>query len=157
MSTAKTCAALATDRVDFVDKNNCSTHLCCLLKEVAHAACTDANKHLHEVRAGDRQETDSCFACNRTSKQCLARARRPNEQDALGNACTDFFKALWCAQEVNYFFDLLLDTFITSNIGKRGNGFVCVEIFGTATANRHNAAGLAHSATLHPDEKAHDQ
>src|SRR4051794_40806592 len=49
MSAAETSAAVPSDRVDFIDKDNARRILFALLEQVAHAARTHAHKHFDEV------------------------------------------------------------------------------------------------------------
>ena len=135
MPTAKSCSTLSTDGVDFVDENNGASHFCSLLKQVTHATCTNAHEHLHEVRTSYRKKPNSCFAGNCSSKQRFSCSRRANEQDALRYARANFFKALWHAQEINYFFDLLLYAFVASNISKCCAWFVGVVILRATATN----------------------
>ena len=56
VAAAETGAALAADRVDLVDEDDRGRLLAGGLEEVAHPARADADEHLHEVRAADREE-----------------------------------------------------------------------------------------------------
>ena len=57
-----------------------------LLEQVAHARRADADEHLDEVRAADREERHAGLARDGAREQRLAGAGRPDEQDAL-RAC----------------------------------------------------------------------
>src|SRR4029453_16915385 len=48
--------AMAADRVDLVDEDDARRVLLALLEQVADAAGADADEHLDEVRAADREE-----------------------------------------------------------------------------------------------------
>ena len=99
---------LTTDGVDLVDKHDSGRSLFRLFKEVAHAACADADVHFHKVRSGDGEKLHARFARDRTGKQRLARARRADEQHSLGNACADIRKLLRVLQELYQFLHLFL-------------------------------------------------
>ena len=62
VSAAETRAALAADRVDLVDEDDARRALLRLLEEVAHARRADADEHLDEVRARDREERHARLA-----------------------------------------------------------------------------------------------
>ena len=78
VSAAKSCSTLSSDGINFVDENNGASHFCCLLKQVAHAACANAHEHFHEVGTSDRKKTNSCFAGNCSSEQRFTCSRRSN-------------------------------------------------------------------------------
>ena len=132
---AKSCSTLSSNGVNFVDENNGASHFCRLLKQVTHATCTNAHEHLHEVRTSYRKKANSCFAGNCSGEQCFSCSRRANEQNTLWYARTNFFKSLWHAKEINYFFDLLLYAFISSHISKRCAWFVGVVILCATATN----------------------
>src|SRR5690349_23515440 len=50
VSTAETSSAMASDRVNFIDEDDARSVLLALLEQVAHAARTNADEHLYEVR-----------------------------------------------------------------------------------------------------------
>jgi len=53
--------ALATDRVNFIDKDNTRAIAFGLVKKVTDATGTHSNKHLHKLRAADTEKRHSCF------------------------------------------------------------------------------------------------
>ena len=89
VAAAEAGAALAADRVDLVDEDDRPAHLAGLLEQVADAAGADADEHLHEVRAGDRQEADAGLTGDGAGEQRLAGAGRADEQHALRHAGAD--------------------------------------------------------------------
>src|SRR5262249_18265822 len=107
VSAAEAGAAMATDRVDFVDEDDAGRVLFTLLEQIADAARADADEHFDEVRTGDREERHAGFAGDRAGKQGLAGSWRSDQQDALGNASAELLKLLGLAQE----FDDLLQLF----------------------------------------------
>ena len=157
MATAETGAALAADRVDLVDEDDRPAHPACLLEQVADAAGADADEHLHEVGAGDRQEPDAGLAGDGAGEQRLAGAGRTDEQDALGDAGADLAEPLGHPQEVDDLGDLLLDARVAGDVGERGGRLVGVVGLGAAATDRHHVAHLAGRTTLHPDEEPDDQ
>ena len=78
-------AALAADGVEFVDENDAGGVLLGLLEQVADAGRPDADEHLHELAAADREERHMRLAGHRPRQQRLAGARRADQQNALGD------------------------------------------------------------------------
>ena len=56
VAAAETGAAMAADRIDFVDEDDAGRVLLRLFEHVAHAAGADADEHLHEIRARNGEE-----------------------------------------------------------------------------------------------------
>ena len=80
---AEAAVAAAADGVDLVDKDNRGSDLRGLLKQIADAACADADEHFHEVRAGDGEERHVRLTRDRLGQQGFAGAGRADEQRAL--------------------------------------------------------------------------
>ena len=97
-------AAVAADGVDLVHEDDAGRVLFGLLEEVADAAGADADEHLDEVRAGDREEGDAGLAGDGAGEQRLTGAGRAVEQDALGDAGAERLELLRVLEE---FLDLL--------------------------------------------------
>ena len=125
MSAAQTSAALATDGVDLIDKDNRGRLRLGLGKQVAHAACAHAHKHFDKVRTGNAKERYARLAGNRFGKQRLTGTRRANQQHAARNLGTQLAEALRLAQEVAdllKLFDRLIDAgnVLELHLGPRG-------------------------------------
>ena len=108
VAAAEAGAAMAADRVNFIDEDDAGRVLLALLKQIAHAAGADADKHLDEVRTGNREERNVRFAGNGPRQQSLARARRPDQQHALRNASAELLEFLRIFQELDNFLQLFL-------------------------------------------------
>ena len=108
MAAADAMAAMAADRVDFVDENDAGRGFLPLLEHVAHAGGADADEHLHEVRAADREERHIGFAGNGAREQRLAGARRADQQNAFRNASAEFLEFFRVAQELDEFLHFIL-------------------------------------------------
>ena len=87
VAAAEAGAAMAADRVDFVDEDDAGRVLLRLLEHVAHAAGADADEHLDEVGARDGEERHVGFAGDRARDQRLAGAGRADQQHAARDAC----------------------------------------------------------------------
>ena len=79
-------AAVAADGVDLVHEDDAGGVLLGLLEEVADAAGADADEHLDEVRAGDREEGNAGLTGDGAGEQRLAGPGRAVEQDPLRDA-----------------------------------------------------------------------
>ena len=84
VTAAEAGAAMAADGVDLVDEDDAGRVLLALHEEVAHARGADADEHLDEVRARDREERHAGLAGDRRARaascRCPAarRAARPS-------------------------------------------------------------------------------
>ena len=75
VAAAEAGAAVAADGVDLVHEDDARAVLLGLLEEVAHARGADADEHLDEVRARDREERHAGLAGDGAREQRLAGAR----------------------------------------------------------------------------------
>ena len=93
-------AAVAADGVDLVHEDDAGGVLLGLLEEVADAGGADADEHLDEVRAGDREERHPRLAGDGAGKQRLAGSGRPVEQHALRDARAERLELLRVLEEL---------------------------------------------------------
>ena len=108
IAAAKACAAMAADRVDFVDEDDARRILLGLFEHVAHAACADADEHFDEVGARNREEGHVGLAGDRARQQRLAGAWRADEQHAVRDLAAEPLELLRIAQEFDDFLEILL-------------------------------------------------
>ena len=108
VSAAEAGAAMAADRVDLVDEDDAGRVLLALLEQVAHARGADADEHLDEVRAADREERHVRLAGDRARQQRLARSGRAHEQHALGNPSAELLELLRLLEELDDLLELFL-------------------------------------------------
>jgi hypothetical protein len=94
-------ATMTADSVDLVDEHDARRVLLTLLEQVADARRADADEHLDEVRAADREERHIGFTGHRTRQQRFAGARRSHEQDAFRDAPAELLEFLRLAQEID--------------------------------------------------------
>ena len=99
---------MTTDCVDFVDEDDAGRVLLGLLEHVAHAARTDADKHLDEVGAGNGEERHIGFAGDGARDQCLAGAGRTDQQNAARNAAAQALEFSGVAQKFDDLLQILL-------------------------------------------------
>ncbi len=119
VTTAETGTAVPSDSVDFVDEDDAGSVFLALLEQVADATRADADEHLNEVRAGDREERNVRFTCNRAGQQGFARSRRSDQQDAFRDTPTEFLEFLGLAKELDDFLQLFLGFLDARNVLER--------------------------------------
>ena len=100
VASAETGAAMPADRVDLVHEDDAGRRLLRLLEEVADARSADADEHLDEVGARDREEGDARLAGDGAREQRLARAGRPVQQHALRDARAERLELLRVLEEL---------------------------------------------------------
>src|SRR6185369_9193897 len=108
VAAAETGAAMTADGVDLVDEDDARRVLLALLEQVADAAGADADEHLHEVRAADREKRHVGLAGHRPREQRLARSRRAHEQHALRDAAAKLLELLRLLEELDDLLELFL-------------------------------------------------
>src|SRR6202007_2530019 len=82
---AKPSSTMASDRINFIYKDDARGILLALLEKVADTAGAHPHKHSDEVRPENREERHVGLAGNRTRQQGLARSRRADQQHAFRN------------------------------------------------------------------------
>src|SRR6185503_14908095 len=92
VAAAEAGAAVAPDGVDLVDEDDARRVLLALLEEVADAARADADEHLDEVRARDREERNARLAGDGAREERLARSGRAHHEHALGDAAAELLE-----------------------------------------------------------------
>ena len=100
-------AAGLAQGVQFVDEDDAGGLGLGLLEHVAHPGGADADEHLDEVGAGEAEEGDARLAGDRLGQQRLARARRPDQQHALGNPPAEKLIFFGRAEEIDHLAQLV--------------------------------------------------
>ena len=141
------------DRIDLIDEDDGRGDLCRLLEQVTHAACADADEHLHEVRAGDREERHVRLTGDGLCKQCFARARRADEQRALRQFRADGGVFLRIVQKVDDLDERFLCLVLSGHIRERHAGLLFHIDLGFALTDAAESAHAAHALR----HRAHQQ
>ncbi len=161
VTAAEAGAAVAADRVDLVDEDDARRVLLALLEQVADAARADADEHLDEVRAADREERHARFTRDRAREQRLAGAGRAHHQDALRDPAAEAGELLRILQERDDLFDLVLGLFDAGDVLERHAVLVIGEQLRLGLAEAHRLAAarlqLPHEQEEDPDEQQHRQ
>ena len=108
------------DRVELVDEDDARRLRLRLLEEVAHARRADADEHLDELGAADREERHARLARDRAREQRLAGARRADQQHALRDASAEALEALRVAQELDDLLELGLRLLDAGDVVRSG-------------------------------------
>ena len=157
VATAEPGTAVTSDRVDLVDEHDRGCGGLRLLEEVAHARCADADEHLHEVGAADREERHPGLTRDRLGEQCLAGARRPVEQHALRDLGAHLLELGGRLEELLDLLELL-DRFVEAgDVGERDLRLVLRRRLGARLAEAHDAAAAALHLPEHPHEHQREQ
>ena len=150
-------AAMAADGVDLVHEDDARRVLLGLLEEVAHARGADADEHLDEVGAGDREERHAGLAGDRACEQRLAGARRPVQQHALGDARTERLELLGVLEELLDLVQLLDGLVGSRDVLERDLGRVDGHALGAALAEAHHLRAAALHLVYEEDPEAQEE
>ena len=152
-------AAMAADRVDLVDEDDAGRVLLALLEHVAHPAGADADEHLDEVGARDREERHVGLAGDGAREQGLAGARRADQQHALRDLAAEALEFLRVLQVLDDLLELLLGLVDAGDVleGDAPDLFGQQPRAALAEAHRPAAAALhlAHEENPHADQQQH--
>jgi hypothetical protein len=159
IAAAEAGAAMAADRVDFVDEDDAGRILLRLLEHVAHARGADADEHLDEVGARNGEERHVGFARDRAGDQRLAGAGRPDEQHATRNLAAEALELARIAQELNDLLQVLLGLVDTGDVLEGDAAVRLGQKLRARLAESHRLAGAAlHLARQeYPDADQRDE
>ena len=157
IAAAEAGAAMAADRVDFVDEDDAGRVLLGLLEHVAHAAGADADEHLDEVRTGDGEERHVGLAGDGAREQRLAGAGRADEQHAARNLAAEALELLRIAQELDDFLEVFLGLVDAGDVLEGDAAMRLGQQLGLRLAEAHRAAGAALHLAHEEDPDAEDQ
>src|SRR5206468_269760 len=125
-----------------------------------HARRADADEHLDEVGARDREERHLRLARDGARQQRLAGARSAHHQHASRDAAAELLEFRRIAQEVDQLGDFLLGLLAARDVGERHGVGRLVEHPRARLAERERAATapalhLAHEEDPHADQQQH--
>ena len=118
VSAADAGAAMAADGVDFVDEQDGRGVFLGGVEQIADAAGADADEHLDELGAVDREERHARLAGHGAAEQRLAGARRAHQQNALGHAGAEPLKLGRIAEKLDDLLQVVLDAFQAGDVGE---------------------------------------
>jgi hypothetical protein len=136
-------AARTTEGIYLVDENNGRRLLVRLLKQVADPGGSDADEHLDEFGARNREKGNLGLAGDRFCQQGLAGAGRPDHQHPLGHPSAKPAVFGRILEKIDDFTQLVL-CFIHPRDVLKGNAGIGFDIdFRLALADRHQSAAEA--------------
>ncbi len=148
-------AAGLAQGVQLVDEDDAGGLGLGLLEHVADPRGADADEHLDEVRAGEAKEGDARLAGDRLGQQRLARARRADQQHALGNPPAEKLILFGRAEKIDdfaQFVDRLVDA---GHVAEADAEVFLGEEFAAAASEGHRRARAA-QPPHHEEENGHD-
>ncbi len=157
IAAAETGAAMTADRVDFVDEDDAGRVLLRLLEHVAHAARADADEHLDEVGARDREERHIRLARDGARKKRLTGAGRADQQRALRDAAAEALEFLRVLQELDDFLELLLGLVDAGDVLEGDAAVALGQKPGLGLAEAHGLAAAALHLAQEVEPQAEDQ
>ncbi len=161
VTAAQPCAAVASDGVDLIDEDDAGSIFLALREEVPHAGGADADEHLDEVRAADREEGHIGLTGDGPGQKRFPRTRGPHEENPLGNPPAEAGEFLRIPQKVDDLLQLRLGLVDAGHVVE-GHLFRLVRHEpGLALAEGHGLASpglhLAHEEDPDADEKERRQ
>ena len=156
VAAAQAGAAVAADRIDLVDEHDGRRGRLRLLEEVAHAAGADADEHLDEVRAGDREERHARLTRDGPGEQRLAGARRAVSSTPLGIFAPIAWKRSRGLEELLDLLQLLDRLVAAGDVGERDLHVRVAVLLGLGLAELHDAAAAlhrVHQQQEHPEQQ----
>ena len=92
-----------TDRVDLIDKDDTRGNRLCLLEQITHTRCANADIHFNKGRARKRKERHARLTCNRFGEQCLTGSGRSHKQGAARKLRANTRVFLRIVQKIDHF------------------------------------------------------
>src|SRR5919109_835937 len=159
MAAAKTGAAMASHRVDFVDKNDARRVLFALNKQIAHARGADTHEHFNEVRTADAEERHTRLTGYGSRQQGFAGPGRTHEKTTFGNSPAEFGELFRIFQKRDDLLEIIFRLIHARHIAKSYAMLIFSEKLcpafpeghGFSTAHLH----LTHKEDPYADEQQH--
>ena len=143
IAAAEAGAAMAADRVDFVDEDDAGRVLLGLFEHIPDTGGADADEHLDEVRTRDREEGNVGLARDRARDQRLARTGRADQQHAARNPSAQPLIFSGIAQELDDLLQVLLGLVDAGDVVERHPAMRLGQHLGARLAESHCLAGAA--------------
>ena len=145
------------ERVELVDEDDAGRLALGLAEQVADPGSADADEHLDELRAAQAEEGHVGLAGDGAREQRLARARRPDQQDALRDPAADARVLLRRLEELDDLAQLLLRLVDAGDVAELHLDVVIGVDLGAAAGERHDAAlGARHPAEEEDPQRNHE-
>ena len=150
---------MAANRIDLVDEDNAGRVLLALFEHIAHPGRADADEHLDEIGAGDREERYVGLAGDGAGQQRLTGAWRTDQQHAFGDFAAEALEFLRVAQELDNLLQLGLGLVDACNVFEGHPTLFLGQQFRLGLAKAHRAPAarlhLAHEEYPDADQQQH--
>ena len=125
-------AALAANRVQFVNEHDAGRLGFGFLEQVADASGAHAYKHLHKIAAANQKERDLRFPGNGAGQKGFAGSGRADQQDSLGNRRSQSFVTVRVFQKRHHFLQFVLRFIAARHVVESHPGILVRHHFGFA-------------------------
>src|SRR6266704_403292 len=109
---------LATDGIDFINKDDARGRFLGLIEQVTHATGTDPDQHFDELRTTYCEEWHARLACNGTCQERLAGSRRAHQQHSTRNLATQALELLRRLEKFNHLDKIIFRLIDACHIGE---------------------------------------
>ena len=152
--------AASPQRVELVNEDDAGCRLARLLEQVADARGADADEHLDELGARDREKGHARLAGDGARQQRLSGARRADQQYALGDTGAQPAERFRIAQEGDDLLQLVFRLVDAGYVLERHLGVGLDIDLGARLADRHQPAeplALRHAANAVSPDQVEDE
>src|SRR3569832_2125842 len=146
---------MAADGVNLVDEDDAGRMFLRLLEQIAHAGRADADEHLDEVGARDREERHLGLAGDGLGEQRLTGTGRAHHQYATWNIAAELLDLARVAQEFAEFGHFLLGLLDAGDIFECDIDLILAHHASARTAEGHGPAATASALHLAHEEDPH--
>ena len=159
MSPAEAGSAVAPHGVDFIDEDDAGGVLLSLDEQVPNPGGPHADEHLHEIGTADGKEGNVGFPRYGPGQKGLARSRRADQKNPLGNPPAQAGEFLGVPQELDDLLQLFLGLFDPGHVLEGYLRLPLGKEFYLGLAERHGFGSpglhLAHEEDPEADEEKH--
>src|SRR5690625_4126679 len=155
VATTVAAAAMATNGVNFVNKDDARCLFFGLIEHIPHSGGAHTDKHLHKVRARDGEKWHFGFPGDGFGQQGFTGTRSTRHQHAARDSAAELLKFTGVAQKLHQLLHLFLGLIHTGHISKGGFDLVFTQQTRFALAKAHGTTLATHAATLHLAHKEH--
>jgi len=92
MTAAHTGSTPSRHRVDFINEHDAWCIFFRFFEQIPNAGSTDTDEHFHEIRTGNGEKRNVCFARNRLCQKGFTGSGRSLQQNTLGDSRPDLCK-----------------------------------------------------------------
>ncbi len=157
VAAAEAGAAMTPDGVDLVHEDDAGARLLRLLEQVADARGADADEHLDEVRARDREERHTRLARDGAREQGLTGTGRTVEEDALRDPGAERLELLRVLEELLDLVQLLDRLVRTGHVLEADLRRVGSHAFRARLAEAHHLRAAALNLVHQEDPEAEEE